>query len=315
MLTNRLPRSLGWCVGALGLGAWLSACGDAETDSAGSAGYGAVSGWTFVPIGNGATSSTGGTPGSSGNGQGGTAGKGGAGGGGGTGGMVGNPVTFKCGHKVPSQPIITSFDGYVADRWVSPGNLDGGGYAYPDSVKLAMADYLGTEAQIEDYSGIGAWFGGCIDAAKFKGVTFKVSGSVGATSTVQFFLITNSTKDVNEADGVGECVPSDPSDAWGSCRPPVVSLPVGEEPQTVFVPWTSFKGGLPNDKTDGSDIIALQWSFEWIDENESQPYAAKLTVDDLAFYSEEPTGNGGAGGQGPTGEAGAAALPIGGAGI
>ena len=82
----------------------------------------------------------------------------------------------------------------------------------------------------------------------------------------------------------------------------------------MFVPWTSFKGGLPNDKTDGSDIIALQWSFEWIDENESKPYAAKLTIDDLAFYSDEPSGGGGAGGEGPTGEAGAAAQPTGGAG-
>lgn len=308
MLTNRVHGLPVWLAGSLSFGAWLAACGDSAGN--GPDGSGAASGWTFVPPGSGATTSTGGTSGTAGSPQAGQVGN--AGSSAGSGGAPPKPVTFACGHLVPSQPIITSFDGYQADRWKSPGNLDGGGYAYPDSLALSTGDFLGTEGQIGDYSGIGAWFSGCVDASKFKGVRFNVSGSVGGTSSVQFYLITNRTKEVNEADGVGECVPVDPNDAWSSCRPPSVTVAVSSAPTTHSIPWSAFEGGRPEDTTNGSDIIALQWSFVW---DESNAYPAKLTIDDLAFYTDDapdPGGGGGAGGA-PNSEGGAPPTPAGGA--
>ncbi len=46
----------------------------------------------------------------------------------------------------------------------------------------------------------------------------------------------------------------------------------------------------------GSDLLALQWSFDWVDG--AIPYAGQLTIDDLEFFDDE--GQGGAGGAGGT---------------
>jgi hypothetical protein len=314
MLTNRLRTPTCLALASLAATTWLSACGDSTTGFDDTpTGNGGASGWTFVPPGAG-TQATGGVPAGGASNKGGSTGKAGSNSAGSGGTATKPPVTFKCGGKVPNQPIITSFEGYMGNLWQSPGNLDGGGYSYPDSLELAPGDFLGTSGTIDDYSGIGAWFSGCINGSKFDGVRLTASGSVGTGMQVQFFLITNRTKDVNEADGVGECVPEDPNDAWGSCRPPSVTLPITAAPTVHSIPWTAFAGGLPEDKTDGSDVIALQWSFEWVDANTSTPYEAELRIDDLAFYTDDDVGGGGAGSGGGApaqGEAGGPAEPVG----
>jgi hypothetical protein len=73
-------------------------------------------------------------------------------------------------------------------------------------------------------------------------------------------------------------------------------LPVTSDATTQTVAWTAFKDGLPSLTTDGSDLLALQWSFDWSDE--LAPYDAQLTIDDLEFYHDEPepVGTGGEGG-------------------
>lgn len=314
MLKNRLQVSRGhWLVtlGALGVAA---ACGNtktsfSDTNPGGSAG---MSGWTFLPPGTGGsgpstsagTSSTGGTPGHAG-----------VSGSVGTGGNVAiPPVTFKCNGKQPNQAPITSFDGFMADLWMSPspGNLDGGVYVYPDPLKPTAGDALGFAGTIKDYTGVGVWFSGCIDGSKFRGVRFSIAGQVGTSGNVQFYLITNRTKEVDEANGVGACVPEDPNNGWDTCRPPVVTLPVTAQPTTHSVRWSDFAGGLPDDKTNGSDLVALQWSFYW--EAGDTAYPAQLTVDNLEFFKDD-IAQGGAGGAGAGGapdvgnEGGAAGVP------
>jgi hypothetical protein len=303
MLKNRFHS---WSGCALFVALLAGACGDDKagfTEPAGSSGNGGSAGWTTVPVGsdpnanggsygNAATPSTGGTLGHAGV-------SGSASSNAGSGGNMLPPITFKCGGKQPNQSSITSFDGFKADRWMSPGNLDGGVYVYPEPLKPTAGEFFGFDGTISDYAGMGVWFSGCIDGSKFRGVRFTISGSVGPGGNVQFYFISNRDKEVVESDSVGACLPDDPNDPWQNCRPPVVTLPVTLEPTTLSIPWSAFKGGLPTATTDGSDLLALQWSFDWLDGNPEYP--ATLTIDDLQFFDEGEDGSGGAGGAGAPG--------------
>jgi uncharacterized membrane protein YgcG len=119
------------------------------------------------------------------------------------------------------------------------------------------------------------------------------------------YAVSNRNRDIDPEDGVGACRPADPVDTWPSCHPAGLILPITSEPSTHSVPWSAFTDGLPSATTDGSDILALQWSFDW---NDALPdYDAQLTIDDLEFYTAgtEPTaGSGGVGGSGSGGTAG-----------
>jgi hypothetical protein len=285
MLKNRFhtPFALAaGCVVASGLGA---ACGETENSRPTSG----QSGWTYLPPGADVGGSAYG-----GTGVGGTAGgskQGGAGGVGGTAPIV--PKPFDCEGKEPNQPLITSFDEFMKDRWSSPGNIDGGIYIYPDPLMVSDGEFLRFDALVDTYAGMGIWFAGCLDASRFSGVRFTAYGDVGWSTKVQFYAIANRNRDIDVVNNVGACAPDDPQNPWQTCRPPGVTLTIGPEPTTFTVPWTAFKGGLPTATTDGSDILAFQWSFEWSEG--VIPFAAKLTIDDLKFVAAGD-GAGGAGG-------------------
>jgi hypothetical protein len=315
-MKNLFQHSRIWDLAALATIASMTGCGDDKVSFTDLGVSGGASGWTFVPpgsdeSGSGGTANPGGSSSGGALGHAGPVGPGGAVGGAGSAavqvagsasvGVAGSggsamvaPVTFKCEGKLPNQPVITHFDGFMGDRWTSPGNLDGGVYVYPDPLQPAAGEFLRFANRVEDYAGIGVWFSGCIDGSKFRGLRFTIAGNVGPGGTVQFYIVSNRNKVVNEADSAGACVPADPDDTWQSCRAPVVTLAVSNQPTTVAVPWTAFKAGLPSATTDGSDLIALQWSFEWQDD--ATPYAAMLTIDDLEFFTDGAgTGANGAG--------------------
>lgn len=279
----------------LGLaGAIAVACGDKNTNFGHPGGSAGSSGWTFVPAGVpvGGSPTSGGssaTPGGSAN----NAGRAGAGGS-----APRPPISFKCSGEKPNQPLITSFTGFKRDRWTSPGKLNGGTYIYPEPLQLTEGDSLGFAATIKDYSGLGVWFSGCIDAAMFKGLRFTMRGNAGPTKSIRFYAVANRNRDVDEMNSVGACLPDDPSDPWQTCRPVMVRLPVESSPNTYTVLWSQFADGLPSAGTDGSDILALQWSFDW--ETGDATYDAQLVIDDLEFV----TGAGGAGGAGGGGSGG-----------
>jgi hypothetical protein len=277
-------------------------CGDTKTNGSSNVGGSAgTAGWTYLPPGSDAgTSSTPGTGGTSA-GSGGNAGNAGSAGNAGTGGVL-PPTPFECGHLKPNQPLLTSFDGFMQDRWTSPGNVNGGVYIYPEPLMVQDGDFLRYQDPVATYSGIGVWFAGCIDASKLKGVRFKMSGDAGKTKSLQFYLVVNRNRDVDEVNLVGACIPANPADPWLTCRPPVVRLPVTPDPTTQTVLWTDFEGGLPTNTTDGSDILALQWSFDW---SEGDPtYDADLIIDDLELIPADD-GAGGAGGAGGEANGGA----------
>ncbi len=121
----------------------------------------------------------------------------------------------------------------------------------------------------------------------------KTGSSLGVVTALPGWA-GSSDKEVDEVNSVGACVPNDPNKPWFNCRPPAVTLPVSATPTAQAIRWSAFEGGLPTGTTDGSDLLALQWSFDWVDG--AIPYAAQLTIDDLEFFADE--GQGGAGGAG-----------------
>lgn len=303
----------------------FGACSDSKTPSSSSpgGGTGATSGWTFVPPGSDVVSTS--TSGGAGGGAAGSGAAAGTGGGANTAGSGGSSVVltpYACSGKVPSQAVITHFDGFMKDRWKSPGNLDGGIYIYPDPLMVKDGDFLRFDDSVATWTGIGVWFSGCINASKYAGVKFTIYGAT--PQAVWMYAISNRNRDIDDDNAVGACAPADPLDAWATCRPPGLTVTVTAEPTTKYVPWSAFEDGMPSDKIDGSDLLALQWSFDW---NENmKPYAAKLTIDDLELVlpGNEPTGGtggsggtgsgggGGRGGSGGTG-AGSGGVPLGGA--
>lgn len=313
MRKNRFQSTRLLAASALSCGALAaSACGDETKPDAGSGGSGGSAGWTYLPPGSdvagtsagGTKGGAGGSAGSAGNASSGTAGSGGAA-------MMPTPIS--CNGKRPNQPVITSFDAFMKDRWQSPGNVDGGVYVYPDPFMPKDGEFLRFAGPVATYTGLGVWFSGCIDASKLKGVRFTMFGDAGSTKSLQFYLIVNRNRDVDVENGVGACIPANPQDPWQTCRPPGLRLPVSAAPTTQTVLWSDFKDGLPHASTDGSDILALQWSFDWSEGNPT--YDAQLTIDDLAFVSADEPGAGGAAGAGGAGDAGATSTDAGAGGV
>jgi hypothetical protein len=318
MLKNRFRNLQGRRFAVLGALVLAGACGNTkttftDTNMGGGGGNGGQSGWTYLPPGNGTAGSnstnggvaSGGSPAHAG--MAGTAGVGGA--------VVLPPVTYKCGGQKPSQAVITSFDGFMADAWTSPGNVAGGIYVYPDTFQATAGDFLGFEDEVSNYTGIGLFFNGCLDASKYTGVRFTISGDAGSSGTVRFFPVVNRNRDVSDEFSVGSCVPDDPSNPWPSCHPPEVSLPVTSQPTVHSVPWSAFTGGVPTATTNGSDLLTFEWAFRW--QAGDATYTGKLTIDDVAFYKDENQGGaGGAGGAGDEagapGTSGTSGTPVGG---
>ncbi|RYZ05842.1 MAG: hypothetical protein EOO73_18190 [Myxococcales bacterium] len=287
---------------AAGVGA---ACGGSKSSGQlpGAAGSAGTSGWTYLPPGNDAgTTAASGSGGASGvAGSSGAPGSSGSSGSGGS--SVVTPTPFACNHIQPTAPGITSFDAFTQSSWTGPSNIQGGVYIYPDPFLLKPGEFLRYADPVATYSGLGVWFAGCVDASKMKGVRFSLAGNAGSTKSLQFYLVVNRNRDIDEKNLVGACVPDDPKNVWPSCRPPGVRLTVTEEPSTQTVLWSDFEGGFPTNRTDGSDILALQWSFDWSDGDPSYP--ADITIDDLEFVPADDSGGMGGAGGAPDNQGGA----------
>ena len=294
MLKNRFQDFRGRSFAVVGALVLAGACGNTKTTftDANIGGNGGESGWTYLPPGSGTAGSTGMNGGTSSGGAAIHAGMAGVGGM-----VVLPPVTFKCGGTKPNQPTITSFDGFMAGAWTSPGNLAGGIYVYPDTLKATAGEFFGFDDEVSNYTGMGVFFNGCINAASYSGVRFTISGDVGSSGTVRFFPVVNRNRDVSTEFSVGSCIPDDASSPWLSCHPPEVSLPVTSLPTVHSVPWSAFTGGVPAASTDGSDVLTFEWAFRWQDGDAA--YAGKLTIDDVTFYTDEGQGGGGGAGGAP----------------
>lgn len=164
---------------------------------------------------------------------------------------------------------------------VDQTQLWGGLFQY-GSVDFAVTDEaFVVSGEVSDYSGGGLWFGPCVDATAFSGISFDVSGDPGASGSITFMFQTNADSPINDTDMRGACAFDPPDEQYSDCVQPSASVPVTEEPQTVTITWAQVSGGKPSAGTDGSDLLGLQFQFAW--SSTASPYNASITIDNIKF--------------------------------
>jgi len=217
----------------------------------------------------------------------------------------------------PPQQVITSFtytpsDAGTADttsvRFGSAGSLQGGtsyyggaGATSPLTSDVTKNNWHIT-GTVGDYSGFALYFDSgatpCdrVDASQFKGISFKISGSVPHGGSVITFgvgtvkdtpsgtwMISPGGKTSAKATDVGSCTPTSGTQYYHpGCGDPTIQIPVTADPVVQNIPWADLTGGTPLANPDPSGITSIYWYFPWTGSNDTA-YAVDFTIDDLSF--------------------------------
>jgi len=222
---------------------------------------------------------------------------GGTSGGGGTGGTDtgggGSGAVALCEHYPSPDERITDFSGYTGAEWGTSETLTGGSFDYtqPDStttITLAGGDgdydgwaHVTATIQPNEYAGFGFWFGPCVDASAYPGVTFVLDGTNGPTEVliqVQSSRNYPYDRDANK----GEC-----SGTWSDgCASNEAELVLDEDtvlPLPFDVAFADLSGGQPIDWSvegvDATELLGVQWQFNCGDE----VCDVDMYLDDLNF--------------------------------
>jgi hypothetical protein len=248
----------------------------------------------------------GGTGGSSAGGSAGsttTTGNGGSGGGNtGTSTSAGSDGTL-C--PTPSQ-VITDFTYTPSDagvstsevRFGSSGTLQGGESFYPSTLTSDVTQ--GTwhlSGTISDYSGFALYFDLCdhLDAKAFKGISFKISGSVPQGNAITMgvgtiadtptgaWMLSPGGKTTAKATDAGRCTPTSGTQYYHpGCGDPTTQIPVTSSPVVQSVTWATLTGGTPVASPNPAEITSIYWFFPWTGTG-ATPYTFDLVIDDLQF--------------------------------
>ena len=279
MTTRRMGNITGSLVALLCAGG-LVACTTTEADDNGTGGSGGNGGGTTVPTGSGGST----TP---------------------TGGATGGEGTL-C---PPPQQVITDFTYASLDagvstsevRFGSSGSLQGGQSYYPNSgtypltVDVTQSNYHIT-GTVGDYSGFALYFDNCdhLDASQFKGIKFKIWGSVpqGNSITMGVGTIDNTPTGTwmsnpggdatAKPTDSGRCTPTSGNQYYHpGCEDPTIQIAVTADPTEQQVLWTDLLGGLPRSSPNPAEITSIYWFFPWSEGG--TPYAIDFAIDDLEF--------------------------------
>jgi hypothetical protein len=230
----------------------------------------------------------------------------------GTGGDTGRAPTDGVLCMVPTLPLITDFT-YVpgegdtsqagfgdcttlmGGEWLAPNS---GSYPLASDVTQGNWHITGT---VGDYSQFALFFTRCdgmcdvVDASKYKGISFTISGSIGQNH--QLTLVVSTLNDAIAASWInthggtssspGRCIPTAGTDQWNEqgCSNPSKRISVTATPTLVSVPWADFAGGSPDAYVaTPAEIIAITWQLPWDPwTNPENPYAVDIVIDDLSF--------------------------------
>jgi hypothetical protein len=213
----------------------------------------------------------------------------------------------------PAQAMITDFTPAATEttqvHFGNANTLGGGQYLYPASGTYPLtSDVTGGNWHISgtvgDYSGFGLYWDNCkrVDASKYKGISFKISGTVEQDGMVTFEISTLkdtisaawlSTHGVTGASDPGTCTP--PADSTlnqysqSACAEPKVSIPVTSTPTTQKILWADFTGGKPEAGVTAAEILSIHWIFpnpSGILSGAPTPYKADIILDDLSFIEK-----------------------------
>lgn len=219
------------------------------------------------------------------------AGNGDEGGAGGTDGGAGaedpgEPIGFPCENFAAPGALITDFSSWAADgTWGDDSSLTGGSFYYDgdsedgDALTATVADEaLTVTGDVEEYAGFGLWFGPCLDASEYSGISFTISGDLSDTQ-VEFQVQSSSNYPISTTDQKGEC-----DGDWSSgcvSNSYILDAEVGEEPVTVEIPWSELVGGQPTAPIDSTEVLGIQWQFNCPSGETCSP---NVVIDDVVFY-------------------------------
>jgi len=204
------------------------------------------------------------------------------------------------------QALISDFS---QAQFGSATTLAGGEYVYPTTGTYGLtSDFSGGNWHISgtvgDYSGFGLYLDGCshIDASAFKGISFKVSGTVeqggGITLEISTLNDTITATWLNSHGGnvpatdPGRCLPPTTDvNQWAqsTCAEPQQVIPVTTTPTVQTILWSDFSGGKPEATVKASDITSIHWFFpnpDGIGSGTPTPYKVDITIDDLSFIAQ-----------------------------
>jgi hypothetical protein len=138
--------------------------------------------------------------------------------------------------------------------------------------------------RVVTFSGAGFYLYHCVDASKFHGIEFTISGNVGnaeldAGSPNQMTFSVRTPPDLAAGSGAGNTC------TLPGCTSPYYSFTVPAEPTTMQVTWEMLRGGAPIyvlDPTAG--IWGLEWTLPWPCTSNPTPYDTSVTIRDVAFF-------------------------------
>jgi hypothetical protein len=109
--------------------------------------------------------------------------------------------------------------------------------------------------------GLVFWFGPCVNASAFTGLTFSVGGNLGA-AVLKAQIQTHLDYPVDVANTKGGCVFTDCDARFTECAGPTATLTVPATPEAVMLPWSSFTGGTPVAEVTPEGLVGLQFQIE-----------------------------------------------------
>lgn len=203
---------------------------------------------------------------------------------------------------LPATALITDFtfappDGGTTDttgvHFGTYGSLSGGEYVYPAAIisDVSQSNWH-ISGTVGTYSGFGLYFDGCnrVDASKYKGISFKISGSMGGNQLTFGVATLNdsiasgwiNTHGGNSTDP-GRCIPASGSGQYTEqgCSTPTKTIPVTSAEAVVNVMWSDFAGGAPEASVlTPAEITGISWTLPW---SGGTPYPVDIVIDDLSF--------------------------------
>jgi hypothetical protein len=113
----------------------------------------------------------------------------------------------------------------------------------------------------ENYAGLVFWFGPCINASEFTGVSFELGGTLNGAA-LKFQVQTSENYPADPANTKGACVFENCDTRWTECKGPdmTVTVPAVAEPMTFA--WTDFTNGAPNAGVNAEGLVGLQFQLE-----------------------------------------------------
>lgn len=175
------------------------------------------------------------------------------------------------GTPAPASGMLIDFSTYVAaGTWgdAGVGQITGGTAVYsvrPDTNLTITAEggelhLTASMAMNGDYTGVVLWFGPCVNATAFTGLTFPITGDLGGARML-VKAQTSPDYPVDVTNSKGKCEYPREADKQDTCQQPAVAIDAIEE-NPLVLEWAEFTGGVPLATVDPAQLLGFEVQFQ-----------------------------------------------------